>query len=982
MLIWMAVGGALLGWVLGSFSESALMYGGLLGLGIGWGLRRAVRVEIARGTLPLTAELEALRAVVSERPRDIAGLRYREDRLADAAGDWNGPSPAIPLVAEAPVAAAVADTGFDTPAGTDPGSAAVSNAGTDAPSAADQRWRSPPSGDRASAPIEPRGPGWLASGIAAARGWLFGGNTIVRLGLVILFVGLSFLASYAAAAGLFPIEFRLALVGVFGIALLGIGFRTRVKRPDFALALQGGGVAVIYLTLFGAARFYDLVPLSAAFVLMIAVCSLGCALALLQRSQALAVTAFAGGFAVPLLLGGDGGNALGLFGYGTILNLAILFIARARTWRVLNLLGFFATFGIASLWGATSYSPEHFLVAQIFLIASVLIYVVTAVLYTRATPGKFGNAVDTTLLFGPALAGFGMEVALIGDRPFGSAFAALGFAALYLGVSLVARRRQHEGLRVMNEAMLAIGIGFVTMAVPLALGARWTSAAWALEGAGAFWVGMRQARWLPRLFGLLLQVVATLLYIGTLDDNVAALPFANPAFVGAILVALGWFATAWFARETTAPGETRLAQAYARGEAVIATPAFVIGFAAWWTGWLMEATRLHPAVERSMVPVPVFSASVQILLAMLAYLVSAAAFQTVARRRDWPVAAWPARVGVGALWIGFLAQVGRGDSVLSSPGCFLWIVALAVHGWMLFRSDRDDDRGVAVLGARLVASASHVAGVWLAVMLIGDMLWFGIDRAALWSTAWSEVTFLAGAVVVLAVLTLWAGPALRGASAGRRWPLDRHAVDYAWTAAVPIALGIFGGAAAIALFSSGDTAPLPFLPLLNPVDVMVALAAGVLLLWRQAVLRADTVPAGAALMVGKGIWLPIAALGFVAANGAWLRTAHHLAGVAWHAETLLGDALVETGIAILWTVIALTLMVVAHRRATRGLWLAGAGLLGATVVKLLVVDLYATGGGARIIAFIAVGMLMLLVGYLAPLPPKAMADDAERGIAA
>ncbi|RZM07046.1 MAG: DUF2339 domain-containing protein, partial [Sphingomonas sp.] len=344
-------------------------------------------------------------------------------------------------------------------------------------------------------------------------GWLFGGNTIVRLGLVILFVGLSFLASYAAAAGLFPIEFRLAVVGLFGISLLGIGFRTRTKRPDFALALQGGGVAIIYLTLFGAARFYDLVPLSAAFVLMIAVCALGCALALLQRSQALAVTAFAGGFAVPLLLGGEGGNTLGLFGYGTILNLAILFIARARTWRVLNLVGFFATFGIASLWGATAYRPEHFLIAQIFLIVSVLIYVVTAVLYTRATPGKFGNAVDTTLLFGPALAGFGLEVALIGDRPFGSAFAALGFAALYLGVSLVARRRQRvgqqDGLRVMNEGMLAIGIGFVTMAIPLALGARWTSAAWALEGAGAFWVGMRQARWMPRLFGLALQVVAT-----------------------------------------------------------------------------------------------------------------------------------------------------------------------------------------------------------------------------------------------------------------------------------------------------------------------------------------------------------------------------------------------------------------------------------------------------------------------------------------
>ena len=70
----------------------------------------------------------------------------------------------------------------------------------------------------------------------------------------------------------------------------------------------------------------------------------------------------------------------------------------------------------------------------------MLIYVATAVLYTRATPGRLGNVVDTTLLFGPALAGFGLEVALVHDRPFGSAFAALGFAALYLGVATFTMR--------------------------------------------------------------------------------------------------------------------------------------------------------------------------------------------------------------------------------------------------------------------------------------------------------------------------------------------------------------------------------------------------------------------------------------------------------------------------------------------------------------------------------------------------------------
>ena len=114
----------------------------------------------------------------------------------------------------------------------------------------------------------------------------------------------------------------------------------------------------------------------------------------------------------------------------------------------------------------------------------------------------------------------------------------------------------------------------------------------------------------------------------------------------------------------------------------------------------------------------------------------------------------------------------------------------------------------------------------------------------------------------------------------------------------------------------------------------------------------------------------IAALAFIAVNTLWLRVAHHLLGIAWNPDALLASFTVQTGIAILWTLLALALMVAAHRRGRRTLWLVGAGLLGVTVAKLLLVDMNNAGGGARIIAFIVVGLLMLVVGYLAPLPPR------------
>jgi len=60
----------------------------------------------------------------------------------------------------------------------------------------------------------------------------------------------------------------------------------------------------------------------------------------------------------------------------------------------------------------------------------------------------------------------------------------------------------------------------------------------------------------------------------------------------------------------------------------------------------------------------------------------------------------------------------------------------------------------------------------------------------------------------------------------------------------------------------------------------------------------------------------------------------------------------------------------------RLLWLIGAALLGAVVVKLFAVDLAGSGTVARIVSFLGVGALLLVIGYLAPVPPSAREDDA------
>ena len=919
LIVWGLVVGALLAWGMDSFDSDALGPGAIVGALMGWWLRAIMRRELAIRISALKAEFTTERLTTEKTSIEPASIPQASRSPAPPPQPIVEPSPAtIPA----------------------------------------EPFRVAPPASTISAPRPPREPNMVEQLFAAAKSWLLGGNTIVRVGLVILFVGLSFLAHYAANAGLFPIELRLILVAAAGIALLCVGFLKRSDKPEFALTLQGGGVAILYLTVFAASRLFDVIPPAAAFPMMIVVCTLGCALALLQNSQTLAATSFVGGFAVPILLGGQG-STLGLFGYYTVLNLAVLGIAWRRSWRIINLIGFVATFGLATAWGVLVYDPALYATCQFFLILFVLIYVGAGILHARDTPGRPGNVVDSSLLFGPAIAGFGLQVGLVRDMQFGSAFSALGFGALYLLLAVFVTRRSRGDDRVLADGLIAVAVGFVTLAVPLALGVRWTATVWALEGAGAFWVGMRQARWLPRAFGLLLLLAGGLVFIGGLRSLTSPIPLLNPSTLGAILIVLPAFAISWWLRQPLKHSSSRWALGYGRREPALAKPVFLYGFAFWCLGFTLEFLRVLPPATSDALAMPAFAPELIPLLIMLAYVISAGTAAVVGRRSGWPVATWPSHVTLAALVAALFAQLGTGTFVLQMPQWIVWLVAVGLHYRLLRANDRSADAATAPL-----RRAIHIGGVWLATALLIDGLWFGIDRADLWRTSWAAVVLLVGTTATLLMLTVW----IRAPKTRQRWPLVAHAEDYGRVAAMPIAVLAYLGALTTALFASGRTDPLPYLPLLNPVDLSVGLAIATLVLWRR---MTEQFAHGSWLSGSKPL-IALAALGFVAINTVWLRTAHHHLGVGWNPNSLLGSFTVQTGLSILWTLLALALTLMAHRRGLRTLWLTGGSLLGAVVLKLLVVDLSNADGGSRIVTFIVVGVLMLVVGYFAPLPPKRM----------
>lgn len=164
----------------------------------------------------------------------------------------------------------------------------------------------------------------------AARAWLFGGNTVARIGLLVLFVGVAFLLRYVAEHTQVPIELRLLGVAVGALVLLGLGWRMRARRPGYAITLQGGAIGILYLTAFAALRFYDVLAPLPAFAFMAALAVLSGTLAVLQDARALAVLGATGGYLAPLLVSTGEGRVAVLFSYYLLLNFGVAGVAWFR----------------------------------------------------------------------------------------------------------------------------------------------------------------------------------------------------------------------------------------------------------------------------------------------------------------------------------------------------------------------------------------------------------------------------------------------------------------------------------------------------------------------------------------------------------------------------------------------------------------------------------------------------------------------------
>jgi len=375
---------------------------------------------------------------------------------------------------------------------------------------------------------------------------ILGGNWLARIGALALVIGMGFFLKFAFDNNwLSPTE-RVILGVIIGLAMLGAGFWWRKRYPVLNQVLSGGGIAVLYLSIFASFAIYDLVHFYVAFAFLFLVSIASAILALRYNSMSLAIIGIIGAFIAPFILGAFGGNgsaaggagqAIQLLAYVILVDIGVLILSSFRNWRWFTLLALFGSLIAFGVWYGEFERDISLATAEIGITVIFLIFAGATTLFHiiwRRAPQAF----DFTLMLINAAAYFGISLGLMWDayRAWMGGFVFL-IALFYGAVSYLAFKRRAESARL---GLFALGIAlvFLTVALPIQLGDKaWATIAWAAEGAVLMWLAFKAKIPVFRYYSYLvfLAVVIRLLFFDTSLNVSAFQPIFNERFLAFIV---------------------------------------------------------------------------------------------------------------------------------------------------------------------------------------------------------------------------------------------------------------------------------------------------------------------------------------------------------------------------------------------------------------------------------------------------------------
>ena len=310
---------------------------------------------------------------------------------------------------------------------------------------------------------------------------LFGSNWLVRIGVVAIFIGISFLMKLAIDEDVLTQELLVLAGMISGIGFLVLGELLWFRYPVYAHALSGGGVALLYSSLLAAlSRGAVDVWLAVGLLLLVSLISVG--LAIKRNSQPLALLGVAGGLLAPFLYAGItdpdfeidklfAGQKYFLIIYVLVIDLGVIAVALFKNWRWFKLVSVIGSYAGFALWFGEYEDRNLSIGFAIFALTVLFFFLFLSVsgfhLIRRLSP----KALDVSPMVWNALLYVIISYAWVLDQESGNfenwrAIPTFGLGITHLLVAYLSFRT-NQNQPVMAIMLGGIGLICISIAVPM-----------------------------------------------------------------------------------------------------------------------------------------------------------------------------------------------------------------------------------------------------------------------------------------------------------------------------------------------------------------------------------------------------------------------------------------------------------------------------------------------------------------------------------
>ena len=567
-------------------------------------------------------------------------------------------------------------------------------------------------------------------------------------------------------------------------------------------------------------------------------------------------------------------------------------------------------------------------------------------------------------MFGVPLMAFGLLSTLLSDIDNALTIASAVIAIAYLGLGSFfvlkdknsANQNRYTPL---IEGMLALGFGFLALMLAIAFDAEWTACGWAIQGLALVWFGRQSLRGWTVLLGILLQGLA----LAILQPLFSYYSAPAPSTLSLTISAMGCLASVFILRNENNPIQPDY-EVPAKEKPLLASvntksPIFQLIWSKSFVDILTVVSMIWGLIVTVLIIDDHMGHWIDSLTRVITFalLINLIGYFVIDKYRQWNLVTTISHAFLGLFYLALLTTVSFHFEYDDATTSSFWPLFIAlVVGWLLVgqlwikrwyyadKASNFDTVTWLMTGTLLIAQFSYyllppssgvmtvlITGIWLIVLTqlclrkkLNTPPWFN------WQNA-----LLGCGLLFIPLSVIWA--------IYSNWTHD----------------GIIWG--------------LAYLPVVNLYDLSLTTIVAYLISTHYLSIGQNQI-----LIKDNNLLLKIAGLlGFWLLSSVLIRTLHAYLGTPlWYQGAWL-DEQVQTALTIFWTLTALVLTIISSRYQKRFWWFMGIGLLGIVVLKLVVIDLSQTDTIWRVVSFLGAGSLILLIGYLAPLPPEQDENKTE-----